>query len=137
MAGGGAGAFQEEDTQQDGERGEQSDDDFLAPDVHGISFPSLLSRPLFSGLSKQTRPEKPLFPCRCANVVARTIGERARIVNAAEQQGRRPAGNNARMDPFLSERERTLLKDLHATQGKRLIELVLQKYTQRELRRPR
>jgi hypothetical protein len=41
------------------------------------------------------------------------------------------------MDQFLSERERTLLQDLCATQGKRLIELVLQKYTQRELRRPR
>jgi hypothetical protein len=41
------------------------------------------------------------------------------------------------MDPFLLERERTLLQDLCATQGKRLIELVLQKYTQRELRRPR
>ncbi len=36
-----------------------------------------------------------------------------------------------RMDQSLSEQERTLLRELYATQGKRLIELVLQKYTQR------
>ncbi len=37
----------------------------------------------------------------------------------------------AQMDQSLSEQERTLLRELYATQGKRLIELVLQKYTQR------
>ncbi len=37
----------------------------------------------------------------------------------------------ARMDQSLSEQERTLLHELYTTQGKRLIELVLQKYTQR------
>ena len=37
----------------------------------------------------------------------------------------------AQMDQSLSGQERTLLRDLYATQGKKLIELVLQKHTQR------
>jgi len=37
----------------------------------------------------------------------------------------------ARMDQSLSEQERALLQELYTTQGKRLIELVLQKHTQR------
>jgi hypothetical protein len=36
-----------------------------------------------------------------------------------------------RMDQSLSEKERTLMQSLYATQGPKLIELVLQKYTQR------
>jgi len=37
----------------------------------------------------------------------------------------------ARMDQSLSEQERALMQSLYATQGPKLIELVLQKYTQR------
>lgn len=37
----------------------------------------------------------------------------------------------ARMDQSLSEQERTLMRGLYETQGPKLIELVLQKYTQR------
>jgi len=37
----------------------------------------------------------------------------------------------ARMDQSLSEQERALMHSLYATQGPKLIELVLQKYTQR------
>ena len=37
----------------------------------------------------------------------------------------------ARMDQSLSEQERALMHGLYATQGPKLIELVLQKYTQR------
>lgn len=37
----------------------------------------------------------------------------------------------AQMDQSLSGQERTLLRELYATQGRKLIELVLQNYTQR------